>query len=101
LAFRHELAFCWVSFLLGWLFVELAFYQVGFGFGLGGTCFLPSWLWAWSAFELDWLLLSWLLAGLAMGWVSLELSWLWPWLALCQVGFCRVVGLAGLGWLYV
>ena len=62
---------------LGWVasaglaLVELAFWQVGFGFGLGGTCFLPSWLFA----------------GLALGWVSLELGWLWAGLVLVLVGF--------------
>jgi len=80
----------WDSFGLGLGFVdlELAFCQVGFGFGLGWICLLPNWLFAGMA-----------QAGL-IGFgleVSFGLSWLWFWagldllfaeLAFYWIGFC-------------
>ena len=88
--------------LLGCLFAELAFCQVGFGLGFG-----PGWL------GLDLLLLSWLFAGSALGWVGFWMSglfagfaWhglgqLWAGLAFVELAFCQVgFGFAiGLGWI--
>ena len=72
--------------MLSWLFVELVFCKVGFGFGLCWICFGLSWVsfglgqfWAglaW-AFGLGWLGPVWLWAGSALSWVGFLLGWLW------------------------
>jgi len=79
--------------------VVLVFCQVGFGLGQ---------LLGWISYGLDhlWLLLSWLFAGLAMGWASLELSWLWsfgPGWRCARLAFAKLLDwlwtwLAIIGW---
>ena len=58
----------WVAFLLGWLFVELAFWQVGFGFNFAGRyLFFAKLAFCWVGFGLDWLFVE--LVGFLLDWL--------------------------------